>query len=118
MKLTDYKDEEALDLLANLIEPASEILSDEEVRKASEEGKNARAVALAIKNHKESVMAVLAAIDGVPVEEFHCNVLTLPLKLIELLNDPNVGQLFTFAGQTEEEKPSGSLTENIEANEQ
>ena len=118
MKLSDYKDEEALELLSELIEPITEILSDDEVRSAAEGGKRARAVSLAIKNHKKEVMVVLAALDGVPVEEFHCNVLTLPVKLIELLNDPNISQLFTFAGQTEDETLSGSLTENTEAVEQ
>lgn len=118
MKLSDYKDEQALDLLAELIEPLSEILSDKEVRKAAEEGKKAKTVSVAIKNHKKEVMCVLAALDGVPVEEFHCNVLTLPVKLIEMLNDPDISQLFISAGQTEAKKRSGSLTENTGAEEQ
>lgn len=112
MKLSEYKDDAALDLLADLIEPVTEILSDEAVKKAAEEGKKAKAVSIAIKNHKKEVMAFLAAIDGVPVEEFHCNVLTLPTRLIELFNDPGIVQLFTFAGQTEEATASGSRTEN------
>lgn len=114
MKLSDYKDEDALDLLADLIEPASEILGDNAVRDAASAGKTWRAVSLAIKNHKKSVMQVLAALDGVPVEDFHCNVLTLPAKLVELFDDPDIAQLFTYAGQTEEQTPSGSLMENTE----
>ncbi|MBQ3330804.1 MAG: hypothetical protein IJG87_06460 [Ruminococcus sp.] len=114
MKLSDYKDEAALDLLADLIEPATEILADAEVRKAAEDGSRLRAVALAIKNHKRAVMSVLATFDGVPATEYHCNVLTLPAKLIELFDDPDIAQLFTFAGQTEEQTPSGSPTENTE----
>lgn len=115
MKLSDYKDEAALDLLAELIEPASEILADNAVRDAASARKTWRAVALAIKNHKASVMKVLAALEGVPVEDFHCNVMTLPAKLVELFDDPDIAQLFTFAGQTEEQTASGSLTENTEA---
>lgn len=114
MKLSDYKDEAALDLLADLIEPATEILTDKEIRKAAEGKKRAAAVAFAIKNHKSAVLQILAALDGVPVEEFHCNVMTLPLKLLELINDPEVMQLFSFAGQTVVSTPSGSPTENIE----
>ena len=118
MKLSAYKDEAALDLLADLIEPASEILGDKSVVEAASSGNAWRAVSLAIKHHKKSVMSVLAALDGVPVEEFHCNVMTLPTKLIELLNDPDIAQLFSFAGQTEDQTPSGSHTENTEADAQ
>ena len=115
MKLSEYKDEAALDLLAELIAPASEIFSDEDVRNAVEGNNKATAVSLAIKKHKKAVMAILAALDGVPVEEFHCNVLTLPLKLLELLDDPETMRLFTSAGQREENTLSGSPTENTEA---
>lgn len=114
MKLSDYKDEAALDLLAELIEPATEILMDAEIRKAAEGKKRSAAVSFAIKNHKSAVLQILAAIEGVPVEDYHCNVLTLPLKLLELFNDPEMMQLFSFAGQTVVPTPSGSPTENIE----
>lgn len=117
MKLSEYKDEQALDLLAELIAPASEIFADADMKKAAEKGDRAGAVSLAIKKHKKAVMAILAALDGVPVEDFHCNVLTLPLKLIELLNDPEIMQLFTSAGQRVEPTPSGSPTESTEAGE-
>lgn len=118
MKLSDYKDEKALDLLADLIEPASEILGDNAVRDAASAGKTLRAVSIAIKNHKKSVLQVLAALDGVPVEEYHCNVMTLPLKLVELFDDPDIAQLFSFAGQKVAPNLSGSLTENTEGGEQ
>lgn len=118
MKLSDYKDEQALDVLADLIEPLSEILSDEKVRSLAQNGKRFAAISIAIKNHKRAVMSAMAALDGVPVESYHCNILTLPVKIIELLNDPDVDQLFTFAGQTEDATLSGSHTENTEAEEQ
>ena len=118
MKLSDYKDEQALELLADLIEPASEIIGDEAVRNAAASGKTWRAVSVAIKNHKKAVMQVLAALEGVPPEDFHCNVMTLPAKLVELFDDPDIAQLFTFAGQKEDAPPSGSLTANTEASEQ
>jgi hypothetical protein len=118
MKLSDYKDEKALDLLAELIEPATEILSDTEIRNAATGSTKAAAVSIAIKKHKSAVMTILAALDGVPVEEYHCSVLTLPLKLLEILNDKETMQLFRYAGQTAEQTASGSRTENTEATEQ
>ena len=115
MKLSDYKDERALDLLADIIEPAAEIMGDKEVTEAAKGENMARTVSVILKRHKKAVIAVLAALDGVPVEEYHCNVFSLPAKLLELFNDPDISQLFSFAGQTEEPTASGSLTENTEA---
>lgn len=118
MKLAEYKDEKALDLLADLIEPLSEILADEDVRKAAEKVSRIRAVSVAIKKHTKAIMQMLATIEGVPVEEYHCNVFTLPNTLVEMLNDPDIAPLFISAGQRTEKKSSGSLTENTEAKEQ
>lgn len=119
MKLSDFKGENALDLLADIIEPAAEILGDKEIAELYNGGwKKAAIVKIAIKKHKKEVIEILAAMDGVPVEEYSCNVLTLPLKLLEILNDKEFMELFTFAGQTGGAKSSGSPTENTEANEQ
>lgn len=119
MKLSEYRDGEALELLADLIEPAAIIFGDTEVQKAIKgKGTRAAAVAQILRLHTKEVFEILAALDGVPVEEFHCNVFTLPLKLLDLINDPEVMQLFSFAGQMEEPTPSGSHTENTEAAEQ
>jgi hypothetical protein len=115
MKLSDYKDEAALDLLAELIEPAAEIMSDQDVIEAAKTENMARVASVAIKRHKRAVLCVLAALDGVPVEQYHCNIFSLPAKLVELFNDPDIAQLFSFAGQTEEQTASGSRMENTEA---
>lgn len=115
MRLSDYKDEAALDLLAELIEPAAEIMGDQEVIEAAKGENMARVASVAIKRHKKAVLCVLAALDGVPVEQYHCNIFSLPAKLVELFNDPDIAQLFSFAGQTEDATASGSLMGNTEA---
>ncbi len=97
MKLTEIKNEDALDVLANIIDPLCEIAADENVKKANKEGGKIAAVKYVLKNHKSAVMAVLAALDGVPVEEYSCNVLTLPAKILEILNDPEIMAVFDFA---------------------
>lgn len=113
MKLSEYHGEAALDILADLIEPAGEIMSDKEIGEVFKENRF-RAIGLAIKNHKNAVMQILATMDGVPVEEYKCNVFTLPVKILELLNDPELIQLFTYQGQTGDANSSGSASENIE----
>ena len=113
MKLSEYQGEDALDVLADLIEPAGEIMSDKEIGEVFKKNRF-RAIGLAIKNHKKAIMQIMATMDGVPVEEYKCNVLTLPVKILELLNEPELVQLFTYQGQTGDADSSGSASANIE----
>ena len=113
MKLSEYQGEAALDILADMIEPAGEIMSDKEIGEVFKKNRF-RAIGLAIKNHKKAVMQIMAIMDGVPVDEYKCNVFTLPAKILELLNDPALIQLFTYQGQTGDANSSGSVSENTE----
>ena len=112
MKLSEYQGEAALNILADMIEPAGEIMSDKEIGEVFKENRF-KAIGLAIKNHKKAVMQILATMDGVPVEEYKCNVFSLPVKILELLNDPEMIQLFQYQGQTGDANSSGSASENI-----
>ena len=111
MKLSEYHGEEALDLLADLIEPAGEIMSDKEIGEVFKKNRF-KAIGMAIKNHKKAVMQIMAAMDGVPVDEYKFNVFTLPLKILEILNDPDLIQFFTYQGQTGDANSSGSVSGN------
>ena len=94
-KLSEIKGEEALDVLAEIIEPAAEIFTDEAVKKALTEGKNKlEAVKVVLKNHKKAVIAVMAALEGVAVKEYQPPLLALPTMLMEVLNDPELQKLF------------------------
>lgn len=113
MKLSEYQGEAALDILADLIEPAGEIMSDKQIGDIFKENRF-KAIGLAIKNHKMAVMQILATMDGVPVEEYKCNVFSLPVKILEILNDPEMIQLFQYQGQTGDANSSGSASVNTE----
>ena len=116
-KLSDYRDDDALDLLADIIEPATEIFADAEVKNAFDKSK-LTAVRVAIKRHKPELMQIMARMDGVPVEEYHCNVLTLPARLLQILSDEDLTAFFTDAAQTSgTEKHSGSAMEVIKGGE-
>ena len=95
MRLSEVKGERALDVLADIIEPISEIIADKEVSKTLRSGKKSKAVSLAIKNHKKAVIEVLAALDGKDVNEYECNLLSLPKQVLDIVNDPAVIELFT-----------------------
>lgn len=120
MKLSEYKGEQALDILADIVEPAAAILADKELAELSKSGvARIKLVKPIIKNHKKEVIEILAILEGEEPEQYaeKVNIFTLPAKLLELLNDPELVNLFTWQGQKTENETSGSATENTEADE-
>lgn len=120
MKLSDYKGEQALDIFVELMEPATTIMADKEVAQLAKSNVPiVKIVKAAIKNHKREVIEILAILDGEDPKEYakKITVFSLPAKLLEILNDPDVQSLFTSQGQTIEAS-STSATESTEAREQ
>lgn len=121
MKLSEYKGEKALDILAELIEPASEIMTDKEIVEAVSAGlPRIKIVKPMIKNHKKAVIEILAVLEGEEPGSYaeKVNLFTLPKMLLEMLNDPELMSLFISQGQTREKTSSGSAMGSIEENNQ
>ena len=104
MKLSDYKGEEALDVLADIIEPLAMIISDKEIQElARQENTPAmKFIKPAIKNHKKELIEILARLENQPVEEYEetVNLFTLPMQILDLVNDPEVQSLFRSQGKS------------------
>ena len=114
MKLSDFENEEALDLLADIIEPAAEIMSDAKIVKAFRSGKPMLfAVGEILKTHKQSTIEIIAAMHKQTPKELKFNVITLTTDLLEILNDPEIQQVFTLQSQIQASSSSGSATESI-----
>lgn len=98
MKLSEIKGEQALEVLADLMEPVAEICSDEEITNLLNEDVQVLKIAQKmLKNHKKAVITILAVLDGKDPENYEVNILTLPVKLFEVLNDKRLQQLFKSA---------------------
>lgn len=121
MKLSDYKGEEALDVLADIIEPLTMIIADGEIQELTKQKKvpPIKYVKPAIKNHKREVIEILARLNKQSPEDYEktMTLFTLPLQVLEFINDPEVQNLFTSQIQNLETPfaDSGSVTENTEA---
>lgn len=107
--------EERLDLLADMMEPAMEIFSDPELRKILDNGgAPLKAVKPAIKNHKAACIAILAALEETPVDEYR---VPAPgeffMRVLALFSRPEVKALFTSQGQKKDNGSSGSVTASI-----
>lgn len=110
MKLSDIKGDKVLDVIADIIVPIANIASDEKAsgifsRKPLPQGVTAKdfivervkgSIPALIKNHKEDLITILAAIGGVTKEEYAAD-LTLASLLkdfTELLTDEEFLALF------------------------
>ena len=126
--LSDYKGEEALDVLADIIEPLCIVFADKEIQELNAKAKKERKIIPpiqyikpALKNHKEEILSILARIEGVPVEEYKetVNIVTLPIQILSVVNDPNIKSLFQSQSQNDITSlaSSGSAIVNTEAEE-
>lgn len=116
-RLSEYKNEEALDLLVEIMEPASELMSDSEavaLLYSKKPGDRMKGVTQMIKAHERAVIQILAALDGVPVDQYECGFFTLPTRLLEILNDKELLGFFMDQQMPNTEKPSSSAMENTE----
>lgn len=129
-RLSDYKGEEALEVMADIMEPLATIMADSEVRqlvvedaKLRKESKGKKRIPYikfvkpAIKNHKTEVLEIMARIEGVPLEEYTAsvNLATLPITILMYINDPSLKSLFTLQDQNLEQGFSGPATEGTQA---
>ena len=115
MKIAEIKGEQAIDVLADIMEPFSEIFGDEEVKAVYEEGTLAKALGVALKKHKREVIQILASVNLQTPEEYvkTIDLLTLPKEFMELIQDEALRGLFPSRGQETENTSFGSATENI-----
>ena len=111
-KLSEYKDEDALDLFADLIDPITDIMGDKEVVNSFTKESKIKGIQMMIKKHKGAVFQCLAILEGIPVEEYHCDILSLPKTILEIMNDEGLMDFFKSQGQQMEEESFGSVMEN------
>ena len=120
MKLSDFRGEEALDVLADIFEPLALICADEEIQKLRETTHPMMDyIKPILKNRKKEIIQILARLNNQPEEEYKANLslVTLPLQILDFMNDPEIQSLFFSQSQNPAEPlaSSGSVTENTEA---
>lgn len=115
MKLREFENEQALDLLADIIEPIARIMADDKIEKMVKAKKPVLIIASHIlKNNKRDVIEIVAMMNGADPATFKFNTVTLLKDVVEIMDDPDIISLFTSQGQMTEEGSSGSATENTE----
>lgn len=102
MKLSEIKGKKAIETTAELIEPLAHILADGTISEAVKAQKPVLSIVkMLLKGWPDEVIAILALLDGADPETYEVNMLTLPVKLLEVLNDQDIQTLFFSLDQTE-----------------
>lgn len=112
MRLSDFRDDQATDVIAKLLEPVGTIAADERNASARSGGVFGFASAL-FRNNPREMMAIFAILNGEEPETYHCSAASLLYDLIEMLNDPELLALFGLRSRTA--ASSGSVSENTTA---
>lgn len=112
MKLSEFRDEKAIDVVAKLLVPIANIAGNS--ANAAMKGKSLMEFASAmLRNNPRDVMAMLAILDDKEPEDYHCSAASVLVDLVNMLGDEELLQLFGAQRQTR--ASSGSASETTEA---
>ena len=117
-RLSEFKGEDALDVLADIMIPLSAIFADPDMKDIGKDKSKtiAEVIQPMIKNHKKELIQILARLNEQSEEEYKASMslLSLPKDVLSLVNDPEVQSLFPSQIQITNAS-SGSAMESTEA---
>jgi hypothetical protein len=114
MKLSEFKDEKAVEVVAKLLIPIGNIASNKANQKAKDSGGTLIAfVSAMLKNNQRDVMDMLAILDDKDPAEYHCSAATVIRDVFRMVSDPELLELFGLQRQIP--ASSGSASEITEA---
>lgn len=113
-RLSDYKEEEAIELWMDLLDPIGNILSNEKIKWAYKKSGNRIQVAKAIISEcKTDAVQILLRIDPTPIDGL--NLITRLIDLLmEIEGSEDLKPFFHSAGIATGGASSGNATENTE----
>ena len=113
-KLSEFKNEQGLELLADLMEAASGILADKDVLTHIYTGRYLTAIRVIGKKHKKEALEILAYLNEVSVEDYSGTPVRMARELYALLSDDDMKAFFTLPPRQAADT-SGDATETTPA---
>lgn len=117
MKITEFENEEALDLVVDIIEPVGRLFEDKMFVSAIQSGNRMKAVKIALREHQKDILFVLARMEGKKPEEYKGNIITMTKQILDILSDKELSDFFISQGLMEADDASSDPMENIEEKE-
>lgn len=113
-KLSDFKDEKAIVVVAQLLEPIMTIVTNPDNGKFKDEKNGFKMFSGCLANSPKAMMQIFAILSEQDTETYHCDGVEVTKNLMTLVSDSRLIELFTSQGQTGDATSSGSASENIE----
>lgn len=116
MKLSDFRGEEAVEVLADLMTPITNIINDPKVKTMVKGGEVRLKIAeYLLKEHSKDILAMYCILNR--TTEDTATPVALTQTVLEVMNDKELLDLFTSQARNTDNEYSGSVTENTEASE-
>lgn len=107
MKLSEFKDEKAIEVVARLLVPIGNIVKNRDNANARG-GSNLEFASAILANNPSDVKDMLAILNDVDPSEYHCNAATVIFDVMNMLADEQLLQLFGLQRQTQTSSTSAS----------
>ena len=111
-KLSDFKDEKAISVVAQLLEPIMNILTNPDNEKFKNEKNGYKMFSGFLANSPRSMMQIFAILSEQDEETYHCDGVEAVKNLFTLVADSRLIELFTSQGQMGDATSSGSASAN------
>jgi hypothetical protein len=112
MKISEIRDEKAVEVLGDLMEPFMRILKSKEVQKCAKKNISIELAQAMVKADPKAVLEILAICNQVPLEEYHPNPFEVIRDLAGVLMDEAVMSLFFSAPPKAVPIASGDATDD------
>lgn len=116
-KLSEFKGDAGIDVVADLLPYIEEIVRNPENRAARSKDKIHFASTI-LKNSKPAVKGIFAVLNEMPVDEYEISAASILVDTLTLLNDETLLVLFGLQSKSPKPASSGSVSESTEAPEQ
>lgn len=107
MKLSEFKDEKAVEVVAKLLVPIGRIVSNKDNAKARG-GTQLEFASAILANNPADVKDMLAILNDADPAEYHCTAATVIFDTMNMLADEELLQLFGLQRQTQTSSTSAS----------
>lgn len=112
MRLSDFQDEKAIEVIGKLLPPIVRIAQRKENAEARD-GSMASFAAAMLQNNAADVKEMLAVLNDEDPASYRCNAATVLRDVMVMISDPELLALFGL--RSESTASSGSASENTEA---
>ena len=86
MRLSEIKGEDGLDMLADILEPAAEIMTDAKVKQLAQNDERIKLISHILKEHKKSILTIMAIVNREDPATYNPSIIELPKLALELFS--------------------------------